>query len=65
MWWYRSRMWDVPGMWILLVLCGLSVFGLWRLAVEVGYMSDRHLMLLVMCGCYAAAAAVWDLRAQS
>jgi hypothetical protein len=61
MWWYRSRMWDVPGMWILLVLCGLSVFGLWRLAVEVGYMSDRHLMILVMCSCYAAAAAVWEL----
>jgi hypothetical protein len=61
MWWFRKRMREVPGLWVLLVLCGLSVVGLWRLAVEVGYMSDRHLMLLVMCGCFAAAAAVWEL----
>jgi len=61
MWWFRRRIWVVAGMWVLLVLCALSVLGLWQLAVEVGYMSDRHLMLLVMCGCYAAAAAVWEL----
>ncbi len=61
MWWFRRRALLVPGMWVLLVLCGLSTLGLLRLAVDVGYMSDRHLMLLVMCGCYAAAAAVWEL----
>ena len=61
MWWFRRRVLLVPGMWVLLVLCGLSTLGLLRLAVFVGYMSDRHLMLLVMCGCYGAAAAVWEL----
>ena len=61
MWWFRRRVFQEPGMWVLLVLCALSTLGLLRLAVEVGYMSDRHVMLVVMCGCYAAAAAVWEL----
>ena len=61
MWWFRARMWTVPGLWVLLVLCLMSTFGLWWLAVEVGYMSDRHLLLIVLCGCYAASAAVWEI----
>jgi Dolichyl-phosphate-mannose-protein mannosyltransferase len=60
-WWFRSRLATVPGLWVVLLLCVLSTLGLWWLAVEVGYLSDRHLLLLVMCGCYAAAAAVWEL----
>jgi hypothetical protein len=61
MWWCRQRLWKVPGMWVLVVLCGLIALGLCRLAIQVGYMSDRHLMLLVLCGCYAAAIAVWEM----
>jgi hypothetical protein len=64
MWWFRRRPWVVPGMWVLLTLCGLLALVLCRLAVGVGYMSDRHLMLLVVCGCYAAAAAAWELPAR-
>jgi hypothetical protein len=61
MWWYRSRIWVVPGMWVVLMFCAACTLGLWWLAVEVGYLSDRHLMLMVICGSYAATAAVWDL----
>jgi hypothetical protein len=61
-WWFRRRM--VPGLAVLAVLCLILMAVLWRLAVVVGYMSDRHLMLVVLCGCYATAAAVWELPAR-
>jgi 4-amino-4-deoxy-L-arabinose transferase-like glycosyltransferase len=61
MWWFRRRAFVEPGLWVLLVLCVLWVIGLCWLAVVVGYLSDRHLQLLVMCGSYATAAAVWEL----
>lgn len=61
MWWFRRRAFAVPGMWVLLVLCVVWSVVLCRLAVQSGYMSDRHLMLLVMCGSYAASAAIWEL----
>jgi hypothetical protein len=64
MWWYRRQARQVPGMWVLLVLCATLALVLCRLAVVVGYMSDRHLLLLVMCGTYAAAAAEWELPAR-
>jgi hypothetical protein len=60
-WWFRGRARIVPGIMVLLVLCGLWVMGLCWLAVKVGYLSDRHLMLLLMCGCITAAAAIWEL----
>jgi hypothetical protein len=64
MWWFRRRPWVVPGMWVLLTLCGLLALVLCRLAAGVGYVSDRHLMLLVVCGCFAGAAAAWELPAR-
>jgi hypothetical protein len=61
MWWYRKRMALVPGMWVVLAACALQAAALTFLAVKVGYLSDRHLLLLVMCGCCTAAAAAWEL----
>jgi hypothetical protein len=61
-WWFRRRF--VPGLCLLMVLCLIFIAVLWRLAVVVGYMSDRHLMLVVLCGCYATAAAIWELPAR-
>jgi 4-amino-4-deoxy-L-arabinose transferase-like glycosyltransferase len=61
MWWFRHRALQVPGTWVLLASCGLLAIVLWRLALTESYMSDRHLLLIVMAGCYAAAAAVWEL----
>ncbi|HYV37731.1 MAG TPA: glycosyltransferase family 39 protein [Gemmataceae bacterium] len=61
MWWFRRQAFTEPGMWVLLVLSGTYTLVLWWLAVHVGYMSDRHLLLLVMLGCYPAVAAVGEL----
>jgi 4-amino-4-deoxy-L-arabinose transferase-like glycosyltransferase len=58
MWWFRDRMRLVPGAWVLMTLCGLQILVLWRLALAVGYVSERHVLLLVLCGVFTGAAAV-------
>ncbi len=67
MWWYRRLTREVPGAWVLLILCLLHALVLWRLAVIVGYLSDRHIQVLVLCGIYPAVVGVrelpWRLRA--
>jgi hypothetical protein len=65
MWWFRQRALEVPGVWVLLATCSLLAFVLWRLALTESYMSDRHLLLMVMAGCYAAMAALWELPARA
>jgi 4-amino-4-deoxy-L-arabinose transferase-like glycosyltransferase len=51
---FRSR----PEVWILIVLCLLHAAVLWRLANVVGYVSDRHVLILVLCGIFTAAGAI-------
>jgi hypothetical protein len=54
--WYARRFVRVPGAWVVLLVC-LSLTGLLdAVARKMGYVSDRHLLLIVMCGCYWAAA---------
>lgn len=61
MWWSRHSALRRPGIWVVLVLCGLMSVALCRLAIAEKYMSDRHLMLLVLCGSYACAVGIWEL----
>ncbi|HLJ95656.1 MAG TPA: glycosyltransferase family 39 protein [Gemmataceae bacterium] len=58
MWWFRNRLKSGGGIWVLLVLCALHFLILWRLAVVVGYVSDRHVLVLVLCGVYLVAGGV-------
>jgi hypothetical protein len=60
-WWFRGMVRREPGVWAILIFCGLHALVLWRLAVVVGYLSDRHVLVLVLCGIYPAVAAVWEL----
>jgi 4-amino-4-deoxy-L-arabinose transferase-like glycosyltransferase len=53
-----------PGMWPLLLLCLFHALVLWRLAVVVGYLSDRHIQVIVLCGIYPAAMFLLDLPAR-
>jgi hypothetical protein len=64
LWWFRGRLRLVPGAWVLLLLCGVIAVLLWRVAALFGYLSDRHTLLLLLCGSYWAAAAVAALAAQ-
>jgi len=61
LWWYAGRSRTIPGIWVVLVVCGLHLLVLWRLAVVVGYVSERHIQLLVLAGCYPAVGVLRDL----
>lgn len=56
-WWFRGRSRLVPGAWVLALVCLLLCGLLFRVAEKMGYLSDRHLLLVVLCGAYPAAAA--------
>ncbi len=49
------------GLWVLLVLAGLNVLLLLYLAVSLGYVSERHTVLVVMLASVLAAAALEPL----
>jgi hypothetical protein len=59
--WYRGLVRTAPGVWVLLVYCALHALVLLRLAAVVGYVSDRHVLALLLCGVYPAAGLLWDL----
>jgi 4-amino-4-deoxy-L-arabinose transferase-like glycosyltransferase len=67
MWLLRYRLRESPGYWLLLVFCALQGMILWRLATVMGYLSERHVILLVLCGVFPAMGAVpsiarWIIR---
>jgi hypothetical protein len=58
LWWFRDRFQRVPGAWVLLLAC-LTLLGLlYRVAEKMGYLSDRHLLLVILCASYWSVAAV-------
>jgi len=61
LWWFRERLQVEPGAWVLLVLCAVLGLVLWRVAAVVGYVSDRHSLLLIVCSLYWAVAGVREL----
>jgi hypothetical protein len=58
LWVRRDRFREVPGAWIVPLLCGLIAVSLYSVAVVVGYASDRHLLLVIFLGCFWAAAGI-------
>jgi hypothetical protein len=59
----RRRITGDPGLFVLLVLAALNTGLLLYLAARVGYVSERHTILLVMIGCLFAGAALKPLAA--
>jgi Dolichyl-phosphate-mannose-protein mannosyltransferase len=55
---FRERWRTVPGAWMLLLVCVLLGGVLYRVAVRMGYLSDRHTILILACGVLWATAAV-------
>ncbi|HTU18681.1 MAG TPA: glycosyltransferase family 39 protein [Gemmataceae bacterium] len=56
LWWFRDRFRKVPGVWVGSLTC-LALSGLlYRMTEKMGYLSDRHLLLLILCGIYWAVA---------
>jgi hypothetical protein len=58
LWWFRDLFRRVPGAWVLGLTCLLLTALLYRVAEKMGYLSDRHLLLVILCGSYWAVAAV-------
>jgi hypothetical protein len=57
----RRRIWTEAGLALVAGLGVVFVFVLWRLAWTVQYVSERHTLLIVLCGCPLAVAAVFDI----
>jgi hypothetical protein len=58
LWVRRDLFWTVPGTWIVFLLCGLIAAALYGVAMVVGYVSDRHLLVVILLGSYWAAAGI-------
>ena len=56
LWRFRKRLVATPGMMVILILAGIYALILVRMAVEVGYLSERHTIFLMLCGMFWAAA---------
>ncbi len=61
LWCRRDRFRAVPGVWVGLFVC-LTLAGLlYRMAEKMGYISDRHLLLIILCCTYWAVEGVFFL----
>jgi hypothetical protein len=61
LWSFRQRLKANCAAWVSTMLCALHFLILWRVAVVVGYVSDRHMLVLVLCGAFLAADGVFIL----
>jgi len=58
LWWFRDRFRLFPGAWVLFLVSLVILALMWRVASLLGYVSDRHLLLPILCGLPWAVAAV-------
>jgi hypothetical protein len=61
LWRYRAPFRQEPGTWVLFLVCLVVAALLWRVAASLGYLSERHLILILLCGCFWAAAFLVDM----
>jgi len=55
---FHRRLRAVPGAWMMLMVCAGLAALLYRVATRMGYLSDRHTILILVCGVVWAAAAL-------
>ena len=55
---FHRRIRTDPGAWMVLLVCAVLGCLLYRVAVRMGYLSDRHTILILACGLLWTAAAV-------
>jgi hypothetical protein len=59
--WSFGRLRNLPGFWVLAVYSSIHTATLLALAMTVSYVSDRHVMVLVLCGSYLVIAGLCEL----
>jgi hypothetical protein len=60
---FRKRIATEPALWVLLAVAALNAMVLTYLGAKVGYVSERHTVLLVMIGCLFAGGALEPVAA--
>jgi hypothetical protein len=63
--WFRDRFRVVPGAWVVLCLCLILTVLMFLVAAVGGYLSDRHLLLILLCSLYWGVAAVLVLATKA
>jgi 4-amino-4-deoxy-L-arabinose transferase-like glycosyltransferase len=58
LWLFRNRFRQAPGAWVLALTSLLIALVLYRVARLMGYLGERHMVLIVLCGVYWAAAGL-------
>lgn len=58
LWFCRDRYCKIPGAWVCVILFVGQGFLVWRLATVAGYVSDRHILLLVLCSLQQAVVVI-------
>jgi hypothetical protein len=67
LWLDRKRLVRMPAAWMMLLVCLGVAYALWRVVVVIGYLSDRHTLLILLCGgpwCVAGLLWIADFRLQ-
>jgi hypothetical protein len=59
--WLVNTLRREPGFWVMAVYFGIHAFILVKLAMAVSYISDRHVMSLVMTACFYVAVGFHEL----
>jgi len=59
LYWFRRRL--DAGAWVLVVVCVLLGLVVWRVALVLGYLAERHVLLITLCGLFWAVAAIQEL----
>jgi hypothetical protein len=60
LWGFRARFRSSPGAWLGPLVCAPLAAALYLLAARMGYLSDRHTMLIVLCAAPWAVAGVLE-----
>ena len=63
LWWYRRKLRVDAALWVPLIYAGMHALLLWRMAVVIGYVSERHTLPIVLAGSFWAAAVVLKIGA--
>jgi hypothetical protein len=61
LWWYRRRYRQMPEAWVLIALIVLDALVLCWVPATAGYLSDRHVMVLILCTIFQAVGVVREL----
>jgi hypothetical protein len=54
----RDRFWRVPGVWVLVLVSLVLGYFLYRVSVVMGYLSDRHTVLILLCSIFWVAGGI-------